>query len=121
MTPGDIFGTFGAQALAVLPWVAAGLAAAVGLALVLVGIRKGLGFFFGIIEGEGSGRGGMTDAARSAIDGYGAEAFALMSAGGGFGYDEAGRIRFVESYIEERLAGQSVKGAQNDAHVAVEL
>ena len=50
LTPADVFGTFGAQALTVVPWVAAGLAAAIGLYFALIGIRKGLAWFFSIIR-----------------------------------------------------------------------
>lgn len=50
LTPADVFGTFGTQALTVVPWVAAGLAAAIGLYFALIGIRKGLAWFFSIIR-----------------------------------------------------------------------
>lgn len=50
LTPADVFGTFGAQALAVVPWVAAGLAAAIGLYFAMLGIRKGLAWFFSIVR-----------------------------------------------------------------------
>lgn len=48
--PSDVFGTFGTQAMTVVPWVAAGLAAAIGLYFALIGIRKGLAWFFSIIR-----------------------------------------------------------------------
>jgi len=48
--PADLFGTFGTQALTVVPWVAAGIAAAIGLYFALIGIRKGLAWFFSVIR-----------------------------------------------------------------------
>lgn len=48
--PEDVFGGFGAQALTVLPWIAAGIAAAIGLYFAVIGIRKGLAWFFSIIR-----------------------------------------------------------------------
>lgn len=48
--PADVFGTFGTQALTVIPWIAAGLAAAMGLYFAVIGIRKGLAWFFTIIK-----------------------------------------------------------------------
>lgn len=68
MTPDDIFGDFGVAALGVLPWVVYMVGAVVGVALVLIGIKKGLWFFFDIIRGDESHRaakasmGGMSDA-----------------------------------------------------------
>lgn len=50
LTPADIFGDFGTQAMAVLPWIAAGLAAAIGLYFAVLGIRKGLAWFFSIVR-----------------------------------------------------------------------
>ena len=48
--PVDVFGTFGTQALTVVPWIAAGLAAAIPLYFAVIGIRKGLSWFFSIIR-----------------------------------------------------------------------
>jgi len=50
LTPADVFADFGTQALTVVPWVAAGLAAAIGLYFALIGIRKGLAWFMSIIR-----------------------------------------------------------------------
>lgn len=49
LAPSDVFGTFAASALTVLPWIAAGIAAAIGLYFALLGIRKGLAWFFKIV------------------------------------------------------------------------
>lgn len=48
--PSDVFGTFSASAMAVLPWIAAGLTAAIGLYFAVLGIRKGLSWFFSIVR-----------------------------------------------------------------------
>jgi len=50
VTPATLFATFAAQALAVIPWIAAGIAAAIGLYFALLGIRKGLAWFFTIVK-----------------------------------------------------------------------
>jgi hypothetical protein len=58
MTPSDFFSTFGPGALAVVPWVAGGIAAAIGLFFALLGIRKGLSWFMAIVYRAGDdGRG----------------------------------------------------------------
>ena len=48
--PTDLFAGFADNALTVIPWVGAGIAAAIGLFFALLGIRKGLAWFFSIIR-----------------------------------------------------------------------
>jgi hypothetical protein len=48
--PADVFATFGTGALAVVPWIAAGLAAAIPLYFAVIGIRKGLAWFMSIVR-----------------------------------------------------------------------
>lgn len=50
LAPTDVFADFGTQAMAVVPWIAAGLAAAIGLYFAVLGIRKGLAWFFSIVR-----------------------------------------------------------------------
>lgn len=49
MTPPDIFAPFAGAALDVLPWIVAGLSAAMVLFIAVLGIRKGLAFFFTMV------------------------------------------------------------------------
>ena len=52
MTPAELFGGFAGQLATVLPWVGAGIAAAIGLFFVLLGIRNGLSWFITIVAGR---------------------------------------------------------------------
>lgn len=122
LTPLDVFGSFGSEALAVLPWLVAGLLAAMGLFLTVLGIGKGLSFFMGILSGDGgggrhvAGREGSLSS-HAAIDGYGQEGLAMMTDGHGFGYDEEGRTKWLTEYITERTMGEDSAGAANGAHI----
>lgn len=120
LDPVEFFTDWASGALAVLPWVVAAVLAAVGLALLLLAIRKGMQLFMQVVEG-GSGPSEFGPAQKAAIDGYAQEGLALSLAEGGFGYSEAERLTWFGAYLEERSAGQSVKGAANDAHMRVEM
>jgi hypothetical protein len=48
--PADLFATFGESALGVLAWVIAGILAAAAAVFALIGIRKGLGWFFSMLR-----------------------------------------------------------------------
>lgn len=50
MSPEDLFAPFAAPLLGVLLWVSAGIGAAMTLYIAVVGIRKGLSWFFAIVE-----------------------------------------------------------------------
>lgn len=119
LDPVSFFAEWATGVLTVLPWVAYVIAAAIGLVLLLLGLRKGLQLFFSIVQGAGEPEFGT--AQKAAIDGYGQEGFALMTSGKGFGYTDEERTKWFNVYIEERAAGQTMKGAKNDAHLAVEL
>lgn len=50
MTPNDIFETLGNGALGILPWVAGGIVGAISYFFAVLGVRKGLAWFFSIVR-----------------------------------------------------------------------
>ncbi len=48
--PSDVFAGFADSALAIVPWIAAGIAAAIGVYFAVIGIKKGLAWFFKIVN-----------------------------------------------------------------------
>ncbi len=103
LDPVSFFVSLGAGEVtaSVLAWVAVAVSAAVSLVLVVAGIKKGLGFFMGLLEERGAA--GWDARANQAYDDW-------VSAGFGAG------SRDFALYLDERLAGADHETALEAVH-----